>query len=79
MWKMHFVGTPVPGCPGRTEKEGPGQKFHVIARPKAVAISWNAVQIRPHYQEIAPQAFPSVTTSGFALLAMTEVISTWPF
>ena len=71
MWKMHFVGTPVPGCPGRTEKEGPGQKFHVIARPKAVAISWNDVQIRPHYQEIA--------TSGFALLAMTEVISTWPF
>ena len=45
--------------------------FHVIARPQAVAISWYTLQIRTTPQEIA--------TSGFALLAMTEVISTWPF
>ena len=41
-------------------------------RAEGVAISWYTVRICTMAQEIAPQAFPSVTTSDFALLAMTE-------
>ena len=41
-----------------------------------VGISWNIVQIRTTYQEIAPQAFPSVT-SAFGL-AMTWKIEPGP-
>ena len=33
----------------------------------------------PQGMRIAPQAFPSVTTSGFALLAMTCIFLTGPF
>ena len=42
-----------------------------------VGISWDMLQIRTVYQEIAPQAFPSVTTA-FGL-AMTAVVGDWSF
>ena len=47
------------------ESEGPGSHYHVIARPQAVAISWQTLRFDTLFQEIA--------ASGFALLAMTAV------
>ena len=40
-------------------KEAPAQSYHVIARPKAVAISWYAVRKRTIYQEIPTGLCPS--------------------
>ena len=48
------------------QPEGPASSYHVIARPQAVAISWQILRFDALFQEIA--------ASGFALLAMTAVI-----
>ena len=48
------------------QPEGPASSYHVIARPQAVAISWQILRFDTLSQEIA--------ASGFALLAMTAVI-----
>ena len=42
-----------------------------------MGISWNYLRIRARYQEIAPQAFPSVTTA--CGLAMTALIGRCSF
>ena len=44
-------------CPAR--KEASAKSYHVIARPKAVAISWQALQNRTIYQEIPTGLCPS--------------------
>ena len=62
----HFLTPPSRSDDHPAQPEGPASSYHVIARPQAVAISWQILRFDTLSQEIA--------ASGFALLAMTAVI-----
>ena len=51
--KAPRLGAPEPSS------EGPSENYHVIARPKAVAISWYVVRICTISQEIPTGLRPS--------------------